>query len=64
MKYEADVLGVVFDGYISEDQKTLCDEDVSVKSENNFENNQDPDTDTNYIKEQPNKEKIAFEVQR
>ena len=57
MKEEADKLGIVFDGDISEDQKTLCDEDISEKSENNFQNIQDPDTDNNYIKEQPNNQK-------
>ena len=38
MKDEADKLGIVFDENISEDKQTLYDEDVSVKSENNFEN--------------------------
>ncbi len=51
MKEEADKLGIVFDGDISEDQKTLRDEDISEKSEDNFQNIQDPDTDNNYIKE-------------
>ena len=51
MKEEADKLGIVFDDDISEDQKTLCNEDISEKSENNFQNIQDPDTDNNYIKE-------------